>query len=243
MSSRAGNYSRLACEFYFVRSMGYYLIHIYIPSCLIVVLSWVSFWLHRDASPARVGLGITTVLTMVTILSSSNASLPKISYLKSIDFYLVTCFFMVFASLLEFACVSYINNLGRSVSASAGAATAPTGTGRPTSNFSKPLVLPAEVHVEAGQSRTCARHDGGNGKKANKLATEMVVTVSIANTVFVELSSCNVTLSMTVILRIMSDYLHPSLMSFFRSCFHINTPQISVKFVSEYSESGFGTLS
>ena len=42
-----GNYSRLACQFYFVRSLGYYVIQIYVPSCLIVVLSWVSFWLSR----------------------------------------------------------------------------------------------------------------------------------------------------------------------------------------------------
>ena len=44
----AGNYSRLACEIQFVRSMGYYLIQIYIPSSLIVVISWVSFWLNRQ---------------------------------------------------------------------------------------------------------------------------------------------------------------------------------------------------
>lgn len=42
-----GNYSRLLCEIAFVRSMGYYLIQIYIPSTLIVVISWVSFWLNR----------------------------------------------------------------------------------------------------------------------------------------------------------------------------------------------------
>ncbi|XP_074650248.1 gamma-aminobutyric acid receptor subunit beta-like [Tubulanus polymorphus] len=103
-----GNYSRLSCEIFFERSMGYYLIQIYIPSTLIVVLSWVSFWLCRSAVPARVALGITTVLTMTTLISSTNASLPKISYLKSIDVYLVTCFVMVFASLLEYAAVSYI---------------------------------------------------------------------------------------------------------------------------------------
>ncbi|KAI0218532.1 Gamma-aminobutyric acid receptor subunit beta [Lamellibrachia satsuma] len=106
-----GNYSRLACELFFVRSLGYYVIQIYIPSCLIVVLSWVSFWLSRDAVPARVALGITTVLTMTTLISSTNASLPKISYLKSIDVYLVTCFFMVFASLLEYASVSFISHV------------------------------------------------------------------------------------------------------------------------------------
>ena len=95
-----GNYSRLACEFQFVRSMGYYMIQIYIPASLIVVISWVSFWLNRGATPARVMLGVTTVLTMTTLISSTNASLPKISYVKSIDAYLAFCFFMVFASLI-----------------------------------------------------------------------------------------------------------------------------------------------
>lgn len=96
----SGNYSRLACEIQFVRSMGYYLIQIYIPSSLIVVISWVSFWLNRGATPARVGLGVTTVLTMTTLMASTNAALPKISYVKSIDVYLGFCFFMVFASLI-----------------------------------------------------------------------------------------------------------------------------------------------
>ncbi|XP_077558302.1 resistant to dieldrin isoform X5 [Haemaphysalis longicornis] len=103
-----GNYSRLVCEIRFARSMGYYLIQIYIPAGLIVVISWVSFWLHRNASPARVALGVTTVLTMTTLMSSTNAALPKISYVKSIDVYLGTCFVMVFTALLEYATVGYL---------------------------------------------------------------------------------------------------------------------------------------
>ena len=58
--------------------MGYYLIQMYIPSLLIVILSWISFWINMDAAPARVGLGITTVLTMTTQSSGSRASLPKV---------------------------------------------------------------------------------------------------------------------------------------------------------------------
>lgn len=58
--------------------MGYYLIQMYIPSLLIVILSWVSFWINMDAAPARVGLGITTVLTMTTQSAGSRASLPKV---------------------------------------------------------------------------------------------------------------------------------------------------------------------
>ena len=70
-------------------------------------MSWVSFWLNRGAAPARVGLGVTTVLTMTTLMGSVNSALPNISYMKSIDIYLGTCFFLVFGALIEYACVGY----------------------------------------------------------------------------------------------------------------------------------------
>ena len=55
----------------------------------------------------RVSLGVTTVLTMTTLMGGVNAALPKISYMKSIDVYLSVCFFMVFGALIEYACVGY----------------------------------------------------------------------------------------------------------------------------------------
>uniref|UniRef100_A0A0M3IXV0 Neur_chan_memb domain-containing protein n=1 Tax=Ascaris lumbricoides TaxID=6252 RepID=A0A0M3IXV0_ASCLU len=73
-----GNYSRLSTYFTFKRNIGFYLIQIYFPSSLIVVISWVSFWLNRDATQARVAIGVTTVLTMTTLMTSTNASLPKV---------------------------------------------------------------------------------------------------------------------------------------------------------------------
>ncbi len=96
-------------KLYFVRNLGHYVIQIYLPSSLVVILSWVSFWLDRTSAPARVSLGITTVLTMLTLIWSTNASLPKISYIKSIDVYLVFCFFMTFMSVIEFGVVSFLH--------------------------------------------------------------------------------------------------------------------------------------
>ena len=54
----------LEAECVVCRSMGYYIIQVYVPSSLIVVMSWVSFYLDRSSAPARVGLGVTTVLTV-----------------------------------------------------------------------------------------------------------------------------------------------------------------------------------
>lgn len=71
------------------------------------MLSWVSFWINHEATSARVALGITTVLTMTTISTGVRSSLPRISYVKAIDIYLVMCFVFVFAALLEYAAVNY----------------------------------------------------------------------------------------------------------------------------------------
>ena len=43
-SLSTGNYSRLACEIQFVRSMGYYLIQIYIPSRYNLLFPFSSFY-------------------------------------------------------------------------------------------------------------------------------------------------------------------------------------------------------
>ncbi|VDN87958.1 unnamed protein product, partial [Brugia pahangi] len=84
----SGNYSRLTCAFLFKRNIGFYIIQVYLPSILIVVISWVSFWLNRDATPARVALSVLTILTMTTLTATTNASMPKVSYVKSIDIFL-----------------------------------------------------------------------------------------------------------------------------------------------------------
>ncbi|XP_076352471.1 gamma-aminobutyric acid receptor subunit beta-like [Tachypleus tridentatus] len=178
-----GNYSRLALEIQFVRSMGYYLIQIYIPASLIVVISWVSFWLHRNATPARVALGVTTVLTMTTLMSSTNAALPKISYVKSIDVFLGTCFVMVFASLLEYATVGYLskritmrkNRNQQIVKAAeqhrqmcaAAAAAAAEGGGRRSSGAPEPVMVP--LNAEVPMVRTATQNEASPSDKSKDL--------------------------------------------------------------------------
>jgi hypothetical protein len=69
----------------FKREFSYYLIQIYIPCCMLVIVSWVSFWLDANAVPARVSLGVTTLLTMATQTTGINNSLPPVSYTKVYD--------------------------------------------------------------------------------------------------------------------------------------------------------------
>ncbi|XP_076468056.1 glycine receptor subunit alpha-4-like [Babylonia areolata] len=100
----------IVARFTLQRDIGYYIIQVYVPSILIVALSWVSFWLDVEAIPARVSLGVLTVLTLNTHGSTIQSALPKVSYIKAIDVWVVSSLIFVFAALLEFA---YVNVLAR----------------------------------------------------------------------------------------------------------------------------------
>ncbi|RUS79105.1 hypothetical protein EGW08_013115, partial [Elysia chlorotica] len=101
-----GTYTCLRARFYLQRTSSYYVAQVFVPSVLIVVLSWVSFWLDIDAVPARISLGLLTVLTMTTMSANARAHLPRVSYIKAIDVWMAMCLFFVFTALIEFA---YVN--------------------------------------------------------------------------------------------------------------------------------------
>ncbi|GAB1608865.1 glycine receptor subunit alpha-2, partial [Argonauta hians] len=105
----SGNFSCLELKFTMKRNLGYYMIQIYVPTMFIVVISWVSFWLNVDAVPARISLGILTVLTITTQKTSAITALPKVSYIKAIDVWMAACLCFVFAALLEFAFVNILD--------------------------------------------------------------------------------------------------------------------------------------
>ncbi|XP_078694787.1 glycine receptor subunit alpha-4-like [Branchiostoma floridae x Branchiostoma belcheri] len=98
-----GSFSCIEVKFTLVRQLGFYLIQTYVPSILIVCLSWLTFWISPNQAPARVALGITTVLTATTLTTVSRSSLPKFSYIRSIDIWMLVCTIYVFAALVEFS--------------------------------------------------------------------------------------------------------------------------------------------
>ncbi|GFY53959.1 glutamate-gated chloride channel [Trichonephila inaurata madagascariensis] len=99
----AGNYTYLYANFTFVRRISSSLLNVYIPSTLVVFLSWISFWLDVAAVPARITLGVTSLLTLATQVVQARGGLPTISYMTAMDIWLFVCLLTVFSSLLEFA--------------------------------------------------------------------------------------------------------------------------------------------
>ncbi|XP_075155662.1 pH-sensitive chloride channel 2-like [Haematobia irritans] len=111
----AGNYSSLSFTVHLVREVGYYVMDYFLPSIMIVAISWVSFWLQADQTPARTTLGCTTMLSFITLASSQENNLPKVSYIKVSEVWFLGCTVFIFGSLVEFAFVNTIWRRSHSV--------------------------------------------------------------------------------------------------------------------------------
>ncbi|XP_069596393.1 gamma-aminobutyric acid receptor subunit pi-like isoform X2 [Ranitomeya imitator] len=107
-NDETGTYPRLSLYFVLKRSILYFILETYIPSSLLVMVSWISFWISKTSVPARTCFGVTTVLAMTTILMGSRSTLPTANcFVKAIDVYLGICFAFVFGALLEYAVAHY----------------------------------------------------------------------------------------------------------------------------------------
>ncbi|XP_046387419.1 glycine receptor subunit beta-type 4-like [Ischnura elegans] len=173
-SFQIGNYSCLVAEFYLSRSVGFHLVQSYLPTILIVVISWVSFWMDVDSVPGRTTLGVTTLLAVSSQssglvpppvsqwLNSQQADrngiqsgLPQVSYVKAIDVWMGTCAAFVFCALLEFTIVNYMWRKQPDINfkaASAATTAAATGVGG--------LVAPAPINGGSGPPSKVPYPDG-----------------------------------------------------------------------------------
>ena len=66
-----------------------------------MALSWIVFWMDKKEMGDRMALGITTILTIMFLLGSINTTMPRVSYPKALDWYLLVSFTFVFLSLIE----------------------------------------------------------------------------------------------------------------------------------------------
>lgn len=101
----SGSFASLKATFSFRRRTESYVSSVYIPTVILVVLSWCCFFISADAIPARIALSITTILTTILLKGEVNSNMPKVSYMKAVDYFILTSFGFIFAALVEYILV------------------------------------------------------------------------------------------------------------------------------------------
>ncbi|OXA53272.1 Gamma-aminobutyric acid receptor subunit alpha-4 [Folsomia candida] len=133
MSSRRDNFSVVTVHFNLKRHTGYFMLQVYVPCTLIVSCSWVSFWIDPQAVPARsernsctsfivnwvTFSGVTTVLSMTTLGFGGRSQMPRTSYATALDWFVILCFAFVFASMVEYAAINFMDKMMKDIAAKA----------------------------------------------------------------------------------------------------------------------------
>ena len=82
--------------------MGHFILKIYIPSTLVVVMTFVGYWIPVSAHPARVALVITALLSLVTLQLHITSGIHT-AYIVSINIWMLMCIGFVFTGFIEYA--------------------------------------------------------------------------------------------------------------------------------------------
>ncbi|KAL2743673.1 glutamate-gated chloride channel isoform X1, partial [Vespula maculifrons] len=108
LADLTGNYSCLKVDLIFTRDRAFYFTTVFIPGIILVTSSFITFWLEWNAVPARVMIGVTTMLNFFTTSNGFRGTLPVVSNLTAMNVWDGVCMCFIYASLLEFVCVNYV---------------------------------------------------------------------------------------------------------------------------------------
>ena len=96
-----GKYRILNASFTFKRRIGFYVLQLYVPTIMLVCLSWFMFLMKQEHSGDRLTIGVTLFLTMILLHGYANTSLPKVSYIKAVDWFMIASLSSLLLIIIE----------------------------------------------------------------------------------------------------------------------------------------------
>jgi hypothetical protein len=88
-------------EFRAERLKQHYIVKVIIPLLLIVMMSWLVFWIHPSLGSSQISVAITSMLTLIAYRFSVGSEVPKLPYLTDLDAFILASSLLVFLALIE----------------------------------------------------------------------------------------------------------------------------------------------
>lgn len=94
------------------RHLGFYIGKAFVSVAIIVFMSWVVFWLGPANVGPRLSVSVTSMLTLIAYRFLLGQSLPPVSYLTRLDYFLLGATILVFIALIEVTVTSSMTEEG-----------------------------------------------------------------------------------------------------------------------------------
>ncbi|XP_071540676.1 uncharacterized protein [Panulirus ornatus] len=79
-----------------LRRSGFIIMNVYIPSLLLLVISYLTLYFSPSNFQVRILASLTSLLVVATLYTQASSSLPKTSYFKMVDVWLLSSIFFIF---------------------------------------------------------------------------------------------------------------------------------------------------
>ncbi|XP_063592553.1 glutamate-gated chloride channel alpha-like [Penaeus indicus] len=100
------NYAAQRLELVLRNQYIYYISAAYVPSCMLLIISYLTYYFDVEDFSNRVTVALTSLLVLATLFSELVGGLPKTSYLKLIDIWFLGC---IIANFLMVMCLVIID--------------------------------------------------------------------------------------------------------------------------------------
>lgn len=107
--SATGEYSLIQLNLVFKRETSYYLMAVYAPVTMLVIVSYLSFFIGVKEQFLKFFISLLCLSTLIITVIILNKELPCVSYTKAFDVWLGTCMTFIFAALIESVVVYLFN--------------------------------------------------------------------------------------------------------------------------------------
>lgn len=90
-----------ALEFEAKRHRGYFYWKLLLPLTLIVLMSWLVFWIDPTSAGTQIGVATTAMLTLIAYRFAMDQSVPHVAYLTRMDHFVMGSSVLVFLALCQ----------------------------------------------------------------------------------------------------------------------------------------------
>ncbi len=94
-------FSQVQVQVQVARDPHFYLFSIVLPLIPIMATAWSVFWMDPKEFSSQVGVGITAMLTVVAYRITIDSSLPPLTYMTRMDYFLLVCQTFVFLAFVS----------------------------------------------------------------------------------------------------------------------------------------------
>jgi len=95
------------------RDAGFFKYKVILPLILIVMMSWLVFWIDPALVGSQISVSVTAMLTMIAYRFALAGLLPRLAILTSLDYFVLASTLMVFLAMIEVVYTAHLSTNGQ----------------------------------------------------------------------------------------------------------------------------------